>query len=157
MDGNADAAVVDGAGPTGGAGDVGKSLLGIEDDADGFGRSEIELGFEVAEIVFEDAQNSASEIGSGAAVIFQVEVGGLAFAVTFFFGFVAFGFLQGVLDIRIVAQFFGTFPFGDGLIHFVGAVIGPAHELGHVGGIGRDALGVFERVERGGELALAQI
>ena len=46
---DADAAVVDGAGPTGGAGDVRKTLLGIKDDADGLGRSEIELRFNAVE------------------------------------------------------------------------------------------------------------
>ena len=57
--------------------------------------------------------------GVGAAVVFQIEMRGFAFAVAFFLGFIALGFFQGVLHFGVWAQFFGAVPFGDGQIHFV--------------------------------------
>ena len=108
LDGNAHAAVVDRADPAGGAGDVRERFAGVENHADGFGRREVELGFEVAKIFFEDVHDSAREIGRGAAVVFQGEMRGLAFAVAFLFGFISFGFFQGVLHFGVGAQFFGA-------------------------------------------------
>ncbi len=156
LDWDADAAVVDGAGPAGGAGDVGEGLAGVEDYADGFGRGVVELGFDVVEIVFEGVQDSAGEIGRGGAAVFQGEVSGDAFAVAFLFGFVFLRFGERALDFRVGVQVLGALPFFHCEIHFVEAVVGPAGELCDVGRIGGDAAGVLERVEGGGELALAQ-
>ena len=75
--------------------------------------------------------------GVAPAVVFQVEVRGFAFAIAFLFGFIALGFFERLLDFGIGAQAFGALPFRDGLVDFVGAVVGPAHQLRHVGGIGR--------------------
>ncbi len=65
--------------------------------------------------------------GVGVAVIFQAEMRGLAFAVAFFFGLIALRFLQGLLDLRVGTQTLGALPFLNGLVHFVRAVVGPAH------------------------------
>ena len=94
LHGNAQAAIVERADPARRARDVGESLVGIEDHADLLGRRVVELRFEVVEVVFEHAQDAAREIGSGAAVIFEVEVRGFAFAIALFLGLVALGFFS---------------------------------------------------------------
>ena len=97
-------------------------MLGVKNYADGIGRRVIELGFNLAKIVFESAQDSAGQVRSGAAVIFQNEMSGLALAVAFLFLAIAFGFFEGVLNVGILAKRQRTFPFGDGLIDFILAV-----------------------------------
>src|SRR5580658_6153966 len=91
---NADAAVVQRAGPAGSARDVAESLLRIEDDADLLWRREIELRFEIAEVVFQRVQDGVSEFWRRAAVILQLEVRRLAFAVAFFFILIALRFFE---------------------------------------------------------------
>ena len=65
-------------------------------------------------------------------------------------------FGESALDFGVGVQVLGALPFFHCEIHFVEAVVGPAGELGDVGRIRSDAAGVLERVEGGGELALAQ-
>ena len=98
---NADAAVVQRAHPARRAGDVRERLAGVENHADGIRRREIQLRFQIAKIVFEDAHDAARQVGRRIAVIFQIEMRGFAFAVAFFFGLIALGFFQGALYVRI--------------------------------------------------------
>ena len=74
LDWDADAAVVERAHPSRGAGDVCEDLLSVEDHADGFRGSEIQLRFDGAEVVFERAQDVARQSRRGAAVVAQHEM-----------------------------------------------------------------------------------
>ena len=134
-----------------------KACSRIKDDADLLARRVVELRFQIAEIVLEHVQDVARQIRRGAAVVFQIEVRRLSFAIAFLLGFVALGFLQRLLDFRIAAEFFGALPFLDGAVHFVRAVIRPAHQLGDVRGIRLDAARAFQRIERRSELAFAKM
>src|SRR5271165_2654332 len=84
-------------------------------------------------------------------------MGAFVFLVAVFFLFVAQGFVERGLHFGIGAQSQGALPFGDGLVHFVHAVVGPAGEFGDVGIIGGDAAGAFEIIEGLGVLAAAQV
>ena len=117
----------------------------------------IELRFQVVEIIFEDVQDAARQVGRGAAIVFQLEVSGLAFAIAFLLGLIALSFLERLLDFWVWTELLGALPFFNGAVHFVRAVIRPAHQLGHIRRIRRGAARAFERVERLGELAFAKI
>ena len=77
-----------------------KACSRIKDHADLLGRRVVELRFEVAEIVFERAQDAARKIGRGAAVVLQIEVRGFALAIAFFFGFVALRLFERLFALR---------------------------------------------------------
>ena len=68
---DADAAVIERAGPTGRASDIGEGLIGVENHGDRLGRREIELRLKIAVMLFERAENPASQIGSSGAGIFH--------------------------------------------------------------------------------------
>ena len=88
-------------------------------------------------------------------------MGSFAFPITFFFGFIPLGLFQSMFDLGIRVQTFGSRPFLHSSIHFICAVISPARKFCDIGrtrrGIGCEMACMFERLESGGELALAQI
>ncbi len=127
LDRDANAAVVERAGPVWGASDVGESLFRVENYSDGFSGRIIEFGFEIAIVLFESAENAAGEIGRGAAEILQGKVSGFAFAVAGFFFLIALRFFESVSNFVVGADFLGALPFRDSLVELIRAVISPAH------------------------------
>src|ERR1700722_6618407 len=79
-DGDAQSPVIKRASPSGGAGDVAKSFLGVENYSNGFSRSKTKLRFEASEIIFERAQDFGSQLGRGVSLVVHAEMASLAFA-----------------------------------------------------------------------------
>ena len=153
LHGDADATVIERAGPAGSAGDVAKSLLGIEDDADGLGGSEMQRDLDGAEMVFESAHDFVGELRSGAALIVKDEVARAALAGLLLDAGIAFCFFQERSDLRIGLKALRGFPFFYGVGDTIRAVVGPSGKSSYGDGIGRDLAGLGEIVERGGIFA----
>jgi len=78
----------------------------------------------------------------------------LTLAITFLFSLIALCLFESVLHFGIRTKLLSELPFLNRPIHFVCAVVSPAHELRNIRRIGRDAAGVFEGIDAAGRLLI---
>ncbi len=127
VDGDAEFAVVDGAGPGGGAGDVEEGLLGIESDENVVARGSAEGGGEIVEIGLEGGEDLLAEgCGGLAALVVEGEMAALVLGEIGFGGLFALGFIEILLDGGVGPQVEGVLPGGDGVRGVIGGLLSVA-------------------------------